>query len=219
MTPGLGRNPNVMFALGEWSRHCTAAQFEVHRLNFASLCFHIANRRLCRAIDRQHDAVSACLEASVTVVAVSVGMNLTDFTWIAALDANLCSRQRLSMNVFHNPLQRSYSLGMQKRRSDPGSCNNHQKTSEHFHAAKILLSQRFVNPARGRGAVPAEGLEPTRSCDHWILSPARLPFRHAGVLETEEYELRAEAQLANAFGVKRFRPNRTAANYAAGQKF
>jgi hypothetical protein len=23
--------------------------------------------------------------------------------------------------------------------------------------------------------VPAEGLEPTRSCDHWILSPARLP--------------------------------------------
>ena len=23
--------------------------------------------------------------------------------------------------------------------------------------------------------MPAEGLEPTRSCDHWILSPARLP--------------------------------------------
>src|SRR6476660_1605463 len=23
--------------------------------------------------------------------------------------------------------------------------------------------------------VPAEGIEPTRSCDHWILSPARLP--------------------------------------------
>src|SRR5438874_6299722 len=23
--------------------------------------------------------------------------------------------------------------------------------------------------------LPAEGLEPTRSCDHWILSPARLP--------------------------------------------
>src|SRR6266516_1916031 len=22
---------------------------------------------------------------------------------------------------------------------------------------------------------PADGLEPTRSCDHWILSPARLP--------------------------------------------
>jgi hypothetical protein len=24
--------------------------------------------------------------------------------------------------------------------------------------------------------LPAEGLEPTRSCDHWILSPARLPI-------------------------------------------
>jgi hypothetical protein len=23
--------------------------------------------------------------------------------------------------------------------------------------------------------LPAEGIEPTRSCDHWILSPARLP--------------------------------------------
>ena len=23
--------------------------------------------------------------------------------------------------------------------------------------------------------MPAEGIEPTRSCDHWILSPARLP--------------------------------------------
>ena len=40
-------------------------------------------------------------------------------------------------------------------------------------------------------ALPAEGLEPTRSCDHWILSPARLPFRHAGVLEgAKEYGLR-----------------------------
>src|SRR5947199_10514349 len=48
--------------------------------------------------------------------------------------------------------------------------------------------------------LPAEGLEPTRSCDHWILSPARLPFRHAGVLESgaKEYGVRAEAQLANA---------------------
>src|SRR5204862_2649524 len=31
-----------------------------------------------------------------------------------------------------------------------------------------------------------EGLEPTRSCDHWILSPARLPFRHAGVSKESE---------------------------------
>src|SRR5438477_6733599 len=34
--------------------------------------------------------------------------------------------------------------------------------------------------------LPAEGLEPTRSCDHWILSPARLPFRHAGVSKESE---------------------------------
>src|SRR5207248_4165346 len=36
------------------------------------------------------------------------------------------------------------------------------------------------------GNLPAEGLEPTRSCDHWILSPARLPFRHAGVSKVSE---------------------------------
>ena len=28
--------------------------------------------------------------------------------------------------------------------------------------------------------VPEVGLEPTRPCGHWILSPARLPFRHSG---------------------------------------
>jgi hypothetical protein len=28
--------------------------------------------------------------------------------------------------------------------------------------------------------VPKEGLEPSRPCGHWILSPARLPFRHFG---------------------------------------
>ena len=33
--------------------------------------------------------------------------------------------------------------------------------------------------------LPAEGLEPTHSCEYWILSPARLPFRHAGVFEAE----------------------------------
>src|SRR5205814_4535103 len=29
---------------------------------------------------------------------------------------------------------------------------------------------------QNRPVLPAEGLEPTRSCDHWILSPARLPI-------------------------------------------
>src|SRR5438067_10765165 len=30
-------------------------------------------------------------------------------------------------------------------------------------------------PSGKRANLPAEGIEPTRSCDHWILSPARLP--------------------------------------------
>ena len=50
--------------------------------------------------------------------------------------------------------------------------------------------------SREKANLPAEGLEPTRSCDHWILSPARLPFRHAGAFGNgaKEYELPAEAQ-------------------------
>ncbi len=28
--------------------------------------------------------------------------------------------------------------------------------------------------------LPEVGVEPTRPCGHWILSPARLPFRHSG---------------------------------------
>ena len=28
--------------------------------------------------------------------------------------------------------------------------------------------------------VPEEGFEPSRPCGHWILNPARLPFRHSG---------------------------------------
>src|SRR5207253_9891585 len=33
-----------------------------------------------------------------------------------------------------------------------------------------------ITSLQGREGLPAEGLEPTRSCDHWILSPARLPI-------------------------------------------
>ena len=43
--------------------------------------------------------------------------------------------------------------------------------------------------------LPAEGLEPTHSCEYWILSPARLPFRHAGVFETERKNTRFAANL------------------------
>src|SRR6266566_9823803 len=79
---------------------------------------------------------------------------------------------------------------------------NHDTATIRNIRARVVMAQKyrfsgFCKTDRGRGpGVPAEGLEPTRSCDHWILSPARLPFRHAGVLESgaKEYELRAEAQ-------------------------
>ena len=42
-----------------------------------------------------------------------------------------------------------------------------------------------------RRKVPEAGLEPARSCDHWILSPGRLPFRHSG----EWYSIRSYVEL------------------------
>ena len=43
--------------------------------------------------------------------------------------------------------------------------------SDYFHRQKPLLSRGFV--------VGEGGLEPPRSCEHWHLKPARLPFRHS----------------------------------------
>src|SRR5437870_12417275 len=63
---------------------------------------------------------------------------------------------------------------------------NHDTATIRNIRARVVMAQKyrfsdFCKTDRGRGTgVPAEGLEPTRSCDHWILSPARLPFRHAG---------------------------------------
>ena len=42
--------------------------------------------------------------------------------------------------------------------------------------ARRRCKQGLPSPIRDRRDVPAEGIEPTRSCDHWILSPARLPI-------------------------------------------
>ena len=36
-----------------------------------------------------------------------------------------------------------------------------------------------------RRKVPKVGVEPTRPCGHWILSPARLPFRHFGIFSQQ----------------------------------
>src|ERR1700716_1643153 len=71
----------------------------------------------------------------------------------------------------------------------------------------------FCKTGSDIGDLPAEGLEPTRSCDHWILSPARLPFRHAGVLERERKNTNLAAKL------KRFPLNRAVGDCAAVQKF
>ena len=51
--------------------------------------------------------------------------------------------------------------------------------------------------------MPAEGIEPTRSCDHWILSPARLPVpprrREAREASAEARKLKQyRADLASA---------------------
>jgi hypothetical protein len=53
-----------------------------------------------------------------------------------------------------------------------------------------------VRERQSWSTVPAEGLEPTRPCGHWILSPARLPVppRRPFASGAKEYELRAEAQ-------------------------
>src|SRR6184192_2463158 len=69
---------------------------------------------------------------------------------------------------------------------------NHDTATIRNIRARVVMAQKyrfsdFCKTDRGRGTgVPAEGLEPTRSCDHWILSPARLPFRHAGVSKGSE---------------------------------
>src|SRR5256886_16815369 len=78
---------------------------------------------------------------------------------------------------------------------------NHDTATIRNIRARVVMAQKyrfsgFCKTDRGRGpGVPAEGLEPTRSCDHWILSPARLPFRHAGVLARERQDTRMAAEL------------------------
>ena len=49
------------------------------------------------------------------------------------------------------------------------------------------------------------GLEPTQPCGHWILSPARLPFRHSGqsIMQTQFAVARAGRQGPSGYGVCR----------------
>ncbi len=50
------------------------------------------------------------------------------------------------------------------------------KSSEEIGATRASLQRAASDCTR----IPKEGLEPSRPCGHWILSPARLPFRHFG---------------------------------------
>ena len=45
-------------------------------------------------------------------------------------------------------------------------------------AEKGLMARRRKSFYRLK--IPEVGLEPTQYCYYWILSPARLPFRHSG---------------------------------------
>src|SRR5204863_2075142 len=59
----------------------------------------------------------------------------------------------------------------------PGHCKCH-KVSIYYAILRQLTNvcvelDFHKNPMKFR--MPAEGIEPTRPCDHWILSPARLP--------------------------------------------
>ena len=47
----------------------------------------------------------------------------------------------------------------------------------------------------GQKHVPTEGVEPTRPCGHWILSPARLPIPPRRHWESRTYKHLRQAQL------------------------
>src|SRR5205807_10363975 len=47
--------------------------------------------------------------------------------------------------------------------------------------------------------LPAEGLEPTRPCGHWILSPARLPIPPRRLLESLKLRIRTRSSSVSDF--------------------
>src|SRR5215469_11979980 len=74
-------------------------------------------------------------------------------------------------------------------------------TNEHCCSAPSIQAEKLdtrapsniehsTSDVQHRMILPAEGLEPTRSCDHWILSPARLPIPPRRQREPETSEKR-----------------------------
>src|SRR5438477_2603237 len=57
----------------------------------------------------------------------------------------------------------------------PQSAPQSDANQRHYDSPSPCEAAAF-NAKQPTAALPAEGLEPTRSCDHWILSPARLPI-------------------------------------------
>src|ERR1043166_7407294 len=60
---------------------------------------------------------------------------------------------------------------------------------------KVRLSNaesRTLNTEHRMEKLPAEGLEPTRPCGHWILSPARLPVPPRRLLEERDDTVSAQ---------------------------
>src|SRR5947199_360301 len=89
-----------------------------------------------------------------------------------------------------------------------------QRHSPPSHRHQVFSSKFIASNDSGRlrsVGLPAEGLEPTRSCDHWILSPARLPVPPRRRRECETTRMRRK--------LKRFQRDREAADFAAGRKF
>src|SRR6266567_3321778 len=79
----------------------------------------------------------------------------------------------------------------------------------------VVFKCRRSVPLKVEARVPAEGLEPTRSFDHWILSPARLPVPPRRRQASSSYEagvipqaFRRDREVANLVAVRKFREER-----------
>src|ERR1700719_3643871 len=101
MGPGLLRHPNVMFARGERSGPRAFYKLEVKR--FANSCFgfDVGNGCFGYAIDQQRNGVCPILQRWIVVMAITFCMNLPNFVRVTALNANLCTLDRLAAGILH----------------------------------------------------------------------------------------------------------------------
>src|SRR5438874_1298737 len=62
-------------------------------------------RRELVNIDAQRDGVCPILQRWIAVMAITLCMNLSNFVRVAALDANLCTLDRLAAGIFHKTVE------------------------------------------------------------------------------------------------------------------